>query len=145
MKILKTAAYNKIADKYPKSETTPYNPWRICNKSTGGKKESPEAFERCVKHLKEQNKSKNKKKKSQFEGQIYTPEVENQFSQQHSNLYKKRKELGFDPLKKRGPSKQNTRRGLEKTPPNMSDLEWKRWLQQKLKATEPEPVFAQKK
>ena len=62
MKTLYSEHYNKIADsKYPKSETEPYNPWAVCNKSTGGEKESPEKFERCVHHLKEQNKEENTK------------------------------------------------------------------------------------
>ena len=53
---------NKFAEgKYPESETEPYNPWAVCNKSTGGKKEAPEKFERCVHHLKEQNKEENMK------------------------------------------------------------------------------------
>lgn len=62
MKVLYSESFDKIAEnKYPKSETEPYNPWAVCNKSTGGKKEEPEKFERCVKHLKNQNKEKNKK------------------------------------------------------------------------------------
>lgn len=54
--------------KYPKEETTPYNPWAVCNTSTGGKKDSPEKFERCVHHLKDQNRKSHKgeKKKAQF-------------------------------------------------------------------------------
>lgn len=57
MKILYSEYFNKIAkNKYPKNEIKPYNPWAVCNESTGGKKEEPEKFERCVKHLKEQNK-----------------------------------------------------------------------------------------
>ena len=62
MRILHTESFEKVAkDKYPKSETEPYNPWAVCNKSTGGKKEDPEKFERCVHHLKDQNREKNKK------------------------------------------------------------------------------------
>jgi len=62
MKILYSKIFNKSAkDKYPKSETEPYNPWAVCNQSTGGKNEEPEKFERCVNHLKDQNKEKNKK------------------------------------------------------------------------------------
>ncbi len=34
-----------------------------CNKSTGGKKEAPEEFERCVQHIKEQNREENAGKK----------------------------------------------------------------------------------
>ncbi len=63
MKVIMTANFQKLAkSKYPKSETEPYNPWAVCNKSTGGNAEEKEKFERCVKHLKDQNKKKNKKK-----------------------------------------------------------------------------------
>lgn len=41
--------------KYPEKEISPYNPWAVCNESTGGKKENPDKFERCVHHVKEQN------------------------------------------------------------------------------------------
>ena len=127
MKILKTAAYNKLAKK---KHWNP-NPWAACH-SNLDKDEYPAKFEKCVHDVKDNQ------KKSQFEGQIYTPKVEDPFAQQQSNLFKKKKQLGFEPKRKRqGPSKQNTRRGLEKIPTDMSDLEWKRWLQHKLKATEP--------
>lgn len=59
MKEILTSNYIKLA-KIPKSELEPYNPFAICNKSTGGKKEDPEAFERCVHHIKDENKKKNK-------------------------------------------------------------------------------------
>lgn len=45
--------------KYPKSETEPYNPWAVCTDSTG--REDEEKYERCVQHLKDQNKKENKK------------------------------------------------------------------------------------
>ena len=62
MKNILTGSFHKLAkSKYPKSETEPYNPWAVCNKSTGGKKEDPDKFERCVHHLKDQNESDNKK------------------------------------------------------------------------------------
>jgi hypothetical protein len=33
-----------------------YNPWAVCNKSTGGKDEAgDEKFERCVQHVKDQD------------------------------------------------------------------------------------------
>lgn len=61
MKIIETQSFEKIAkSKYPKSETEPYNPWAVCTKSTGGKKKNKKKFERCVHHLKDQNKEKNK-------------------------------------------------------------------------------------
>lgn len=53
--------------KYPKSETEPYNPWAVCNKSTGGKKKDKDKFERCVHHLKDQNRDTNKGKKKKHE------------------------------------------------------------------------------
>lgn len=40
-----------------------YNPWAVCNKSTGGKEEDPKKFEDCVKHVKEKSKSTKKEKK----------------------------------------------------------------------------------
>jgi hypothetical protein len=56
MKEIVSRGFSKLSkSKYPKSETEPYNPWAVCNKSTGGKKEDPDKFERCVHHLKEQN------------------------------------------------------------------------------------------
>lgn len=61
MKLLYSESFKRAKSKYPKSETEPYNPWAVCNKSTGGKKEEPEKFERCVRHLKDQNRKKNKK------------------------------------------------------------------------------------
>lgn len=78
MKVIRTHLFDKIAkSKYPKSETGPYNPWAVCNKSTGGEEDDPEKFERCVHHLKDQNRKKNKKEKdAQYEGEVYTPAVE---------------------------------------------------------------------
>ncbi len=62
MKVLHSESFSRVAkSKYPKNETEPYNPWAVCNKSTGGKKEEPKKFERCVQHLKDQNRKKNKK------------------------------------------------------------------------------------
>ena len=59
MKILKTSNYIKKAE-YPKAEIEPYNPWAVCNNSTGGKKEEPAKFENCVQDVKEQNRGDNK-------------------------------------------------------------------------------------
>ena len=60
MKNIQTESFERFAkSKYPKSETEPYNPWAVCNKSTGGKKKGKEKFERCVQHLKDENKEKN--------------------------------------------------------------------------------------
>jgi hypothetical protein len=49
MKEIKTDNFKKLAS------DKEYNPWAVCNKSTGGKKEDPDKFERCVQHVKEQN------------------------------------------------------------------------------------------
>lgn len=79
MKIIISENYLKLSkSKYPKSETEPTNPWAVCNKSTGGKKKSPAKFERCVQHVKRQNRKKNKTKdmKPSKPGEVYTPEVE---------------------------------------------------------------------
>ena len=59
MKIIKTSSYLKIADKYPKEETTPYNPWAICNSTTEGKKKNPSKFEKCVQDVKAKNREEN--------------------------------------------------------------------------------------
>lgn len=126
MKILKTAGYEKLAKK---KDWDP-NPWAICHTSVD-KDKDPAKYEKCVHDV------KGNQKKSQFEGQVYTPEVEDPFAQQQSNLYKKRKQLGFGPVKRKGPSRLNVRRNVGKVKQDMNDLEWKRFLKQKLKATEP--------
>ncbi len=45
-------------------EAKEYNPWAVCNKSTGGKSKGKEKFERCVKHVKEQDLDKDDKEAS---------------------------------------------------------------------------------
>lgn len=52
-----------------KGEHFKYNPWAVCNKSTGGKNEAGEdKFERCVQHVKDQDRDKDmEKKKAQSE------------------------------------------------------------------------------
>jgi hypothetical protein len=90
MKIIETDLFLKLAkSKYPKSETTPYNPWAVCSRSVG--REDKDAYERCIMHLKDQNKKKNKgKKKSKkeaslndskpaWEGSVLTPQNEDQY------------------------------------------------------------------
>jgi len=48
MKIIQTQKFEKLSkNKYPKSETTPYNPWAVCTDSAG--REDKEKYERCVK------------------------------------------------------------------------------------------------
>jgi len=54
--------------KYPKSETTPYNPWAVCTESTG--REDEDKYERCVQHIKDQNRQKNKGKKKKKDAQV---------------------------------------------------------------------------
>jgi len=64
VRVVVTQSFLKLSkSKYPKSETEPYSPWAVCNKSIVEKKEDPDKFERCVHHLKEKNKEDNKKKK----------------------------------------------------------------------------------
>lgn len=72
MKNLQTKSFIKMA----KSETEPYNPWAVCNKSTGGKKDAPEKFEKCIQHLKKKNRKDNSDTKSSKPGGVYGPEVE---------------------------------------------------------------------
>lgn len=43
-----------------KMESKKVNPWAVCNKSTGGKKEDPENFESCVKAVKKKSGYKKK-------------------------------------------------------------------------------------
>ena len=62
MKKIETESFKKLAkSKYPKEETEPYNPWAVCTQSVG--REDKDRYERCVHHLKDQNKKDNKKKK----------------------------------------------------------------------------------
>lgn len=77
MKTIETNSFLKLSkSKYPKSETEPYNPWAVCNKSTDGKKEDPEKFERCVQHLRDQNRKKNKKSEDEWLNVIEAKEKE---------------------------------------------------------------------
>ena len=61
MKEIETEQYKLAKKKYPKSETTPYNPWAVCTDSAG--REDKAKYERCIMHVKQQNKKKNKGKK----------------------------------------------------------------------------------
>lgn len=92
MKIIISENYSKLAkSKYPKSETEPTNPWAVCNKSTGGKKKSPAKFERCVQHVKQQNRKENKTKdmKPSKPGEVYTPAVEKRDDESGYNVRQK--------------------------------------------------------
>lgn len=92
MRMIETNNFTKLAkSKYPKSETEPYNPWAVCNNSTGGKKKNKKKFERCVEHLRDQNKEDNKKKKKSEDltetkpvgwGETYNPNTEDSFVEQ---------------------------------------------------------------
>ena len=44
--------------KYPKNETEPYNPWAVCTDSVG--RDDKEKYERCIQHVKEDNKKRNR-------------------------------------------------------------------------------------
>jgi hypothetical protein len=56
-----------------KGEHFKYNPWAVCNKSTGGKNEAgEEKFERCVQHVKDQSRGKKKKKKDKESSSSWT-------------------------------------------------------------------------
>ena len=60
MKTFCSESFDKIAkSKYPKSETEPTNPWAVCTDKVG--REDKAKYERCVQHIKEQNRKKNKK------------------------------------------------------------------------------------
>jgi hypothetical protein len=61
MKIICSKSFSKIAkSKYPKSETEPTNPWAVCTDKVG--REDKDKYERCVHHIKDQNRKENKKK-----------------------------------------------------------------------------------
>lgn len=59
MKTICSKSFDKIAkSKYPKSETEPTNPWAVCTDKVG--REDKAKYERCVQHIKEQNRKENK-------------------------------------------------------------------------------------
>lgn len=59
MKSLFSESFKKKAkSKYPKSETEPTNPWAVCTDKVG--REDEDKYERCVHHIKNQNRKKNK-------------------------------------------------------------------------------------
>ena len=77
MKIIETNNFKKIAGKIPKSETTPYNPWAVCTESVG--RENKDKYEKCVQHIKKQNREKNKDSKPAMEGETYSPKTEEEY------------------------------------------------------------------
>ena len=103
--------------------------------TTGGKKKDPKKFENCVLDVKKEQKS------AQYEGQPYTPEIEDEFADKAQKRYKRKRELGNIPDKserQRGSrvSPKEISRGLESTPAEMDDLSWKRFVKRKLKEPE---------
>ncbi len=78
MKIIETNNFKKIAGKIPKSELEPYNPFAVCKSKINEKKE-PAKLERCIKHIKKQNREENKDSKPAMEGEVYSPKTENEF------------------------------------------------------------------
>lgn len=125
MREIISPAFEKLAkSKYPKSETEPYNPWAVCNKSTGGKKKDKAKFERCVQHLKDQNREENKGKKKEerkaaqvqvtqskpaYEGQVHTPAMEDEMDQD------------FERSKRNRPVRHQMPRQKTRINPQMSD------------------------
>jgi hypothetical protein len=149
MKILKTANYEKFSKDTVEDFTV--NPWAICNKSTGGKKEEPEKFERCVKKVKKEN------RKEATIGQPYTVDVEEREEsdpaeiQKRIDMSRKRREHSFPSKgRPRGPGRRQISKGLETTDKDMSDTEWDRFIKNKLRQQEKEregletAVFAKK-
>jgi hypothetical protein len=64
--ILLEQAYSTVLEEAKKK----VNPWAVCNASTGGKKEEPEKFEKCVKGVKKKTGYKDKKKKTTLKENI---------------------------------------------------------------------------
>lgn len=59
MKLLFSESFEKLSkSKYPKSETEPTNPWAVCTDKVG--RENKDKYERCVRHIKDQNRKENK-------------------------------------------------------------------------------------
>ena len=53
-----------------KGEHFDYNPWAVCNKSTGGKSKGEAKFERCVQHVKDQSRGEDKEDKKDKEAKV---------------------------------------------------------------------------
>ena len=77
MRIIETNNFKKIAGKIPKSETAPYNPWAVCTESVG--RENKDKYEKCIQHIKKQNREENEDSKPAMEGQVYSPETEDEY------------------------------------------------------------------
>jgi len=88
MKIIETNNYIKLAGKIPKRETTPYNPWAVCTDRVG--REDKKNYEKCVQHVKEQNRKENENSKPAMEGQVYSPKTEDEYlSKNKGKLHRK--------------------------------------------------------
>lgn len=128
MKVIETLKFIKVANK--KKEWDP-NPWAVCEKSVG-KKKDPSKFERCVKDVKKDQ------KEAQFEGQVFTPELEDQYTDRREQLYRKRRNLEDINEKRKGLSLKEKRRGRDSVNKNMNDQEWRDFLKSKLR----EPILS---
>jgi len=97
MKIIETPTYKESKCKTKKEWKT--NPFAVCEVSVG-KEEHPKKFQRCVKHVTEQqSESETEIKESQA---VFTPEVEEEYANQQENIDRKRKQLELTPKKKPG-------------------------------------------
>jgi hypothetical protein len=72
--ILLEQAYSTVLEEAKKK----VNPWAVCNSSTGGKKEEPEKFEKCVKSVKKKTgyaDNKKGKKKTKLDENTLTQQA----------------------------------------------------------------------
>ena len=130
MKEIITPSFVKLAkSKYPKEETEPYNPWAVCTDSAG--RDDKDKYERCVQHLKDQNKKEHKKKSAGIEetkpvgeGELYTPHNEDSWIDESKGHR----------FQRRSPN--SVRLNPEE--------QWQSFLD-KFRALEKEPVLAEKK
>jgi hypothetical protein len=74
MRIIVSEEFSKLSkSKYPKSETEPTNPWAVCTDRVG--RDDEDKYERCVHHIKDQNRKENKSKKSSDLGDMKPSEI----------------------------------------------------------------------
>ena len=128
MKIIETSLF-----KLAKKKKWDPNPWAVCH-TTVNKDENPKKYESCVKKIKKKQKKASLIEASLIkeEQNVHTPEMEDEFADQQSNLWKKRKELGLGGPVKRKQRKQ-LRKGVEAVDPNMDDKGWAKFITKKLK------------
>ena len=123
MKIIETSLF-----KLAKKKKWDPNPWAVCH-STVDKDDDPKKFESCVKKVKKKQKKASLVKEEQ---NVFTPEMEDEFADQQSNLWKKRRELGLGgPVKRK--DRKKLRKGIETIDPNMDDKGWAKFITKKLK------------